>query len=123
MRFAKETTEANVIRAVEHGRLRVGERWFSGSLIVSADTIISDWSVETPDALTLDQLEPALELDPDIVLVGTGHESILPDVELVAALAERGMGLEIMSTAAACRTYNVLVHEQRRVVVALFNEG
>jgi uncharacterized protein len=123
MHFAKEDSQANVIRAWEPGRLRVGERWFSGSLIVSPDTVIDDWRVASPGDLTLDQLEPALELDPDIVLIGTGTESVLPDLELVAALAERGMGLEIMTTAAACRTYNVLVHEHRRVVVALFNEA
>lgn len=121
MHFSKESSEANVIRAWEPGRLRVGEHWFSGSLIVSPDTVIDEWPVDTPRELTLEQLEPVLSLDPDIVLIGTGGESILPDLELVAALAARGMGLEIMSTAAACRTYNVLVHEQRRVVAALFN--
>ena len=121
MHFARETSEANVIRAWEPGRLRVGERWFSGSLIVSADTIISDWSAGAAHDLTLEQLEPALALEPDIVLIGTGSESVLPDLTLAAQLAERGMGLEVMSTAAACRTFNVLVHEQRKVVVALLD--
>ena len=45
----------------------------------------------------------------------------LPDVELMAALAEQRVGLEIMSTPAACRTFNVLVQERRRVVAAMFN--
>ena len=55
------------------------------------------------------------------MLLGTGGAMLLPDVDLMALLAKRGIGLEIMSTAAACRTFNVLVHEQRRVVAALFN--
>ena len=46
---------------------------------------------------------------------------VLPDVDLMAALAARAIGLEIMSTPAACRTFNVLVHERRRVVAALLN--
>jgi uncharacterized protein len=66
-------------------------------------------------------LAAALELEPEIILIGTGEGASLPDVELMSAIAERGIGLEFMTTPAACRTYNVLVHEQRRVVVALFN--
>ena len=52
------------------------------------------------------------------MLLGTGATLVWPDEDLMAALAARGVGLEIMSTAAACRTYNVLVHERRRVVAA-----
>lgn len=73
--------------------------------------------------LALEDLAAALELEPEIILIGTGEDASLPDVELMSALAERGIGLEFMTTPAACRTYNVLVHEQRRVVVALFNAG
>ena len=58
---------------------------------------------------------------PEIVLLGTGAEVLLPDLDLMAALAARAIGLEIMSTPAACRTFNVLVHERRRVVAALVN--
>jgi uncharacterized protein len=54
-------------------------------------------------------------------LLGTGSEMLLPDVDLMAKLGARSIGLEIMSTPAACRTFNVLLHEQRRVIAALFN--
>ncbi|HSC16586.1 MAG TPA: MTH938/NDUFAF3 family protein, partial [Gammaproteobacteria bacterium] len=70
---------------------------------------------------TIADLEPALALDPTIIVLGTGTEHLLPDVELMAAVAARSVGLEIMSTPAACRTFNVLLGEQRRVVAALFN--
>ncbi len=52
-------------------------------------------------------------------MLGTGTERLLPDVELMAAVAARSVGLEIMNTPAACRTFNVLLQEQRRVVAAL----
>ena len=120
MQLSRESTEANVIRAWEPGRIRVGERWIEGSFIVSAQKLVA-WSAPAPDALDLDDLGAAIELEPEIIIVGTGTENVLPDVELMAALAERAIGLEIMTTPAACRTYNVLVHEQRRVVAALLN--
>jgi len=121
MQLNREVSAANVIRAWESGRIRVGETWVSGNLIVSAQTLVDDWSAADPGKLGIDDLAAAIELDPEIILVGTGEAVVLPDVDLIAALADREIGLEIMTTPAACRTYNVLVHEQRRVVAALFN--
>ena len=121
MLLSRESTPANLIRAWDHGRIRVADRWIEGHLIVAADRIIAPWSVESPARLTAEHLEPAIAMQPTIVLLGTGADVLLPDVDLMAALAARGVGLDIMSTAAACRTFNVLVHEQRRVVAALFS--
>jgi uncharacterized protein len=121
MQLSRESSPANLIRAFDAGRIRVGERWISGNLIVAADRIVEPWIVQSPQHLTVADLEPAVAMRPAIVLLGTGAEVLLPDVDLMAALAARAIGLEIMSTPAACRTYNVLVHEQRRVVAALFN--
>jgi uncharacterized protein len=121
VQLTRESSAANLIRAWEAGRVLIGERWLSGNFIVSAEKILDDWSAADPLALSLDDLALAIELQPEIILIGTGSVMVLPDVDLVAALAERAIGLEIMTTPAACRTYNVLVHEQRRVVAALFN--
>jgi uncharacterized protein len=121
VQITRESSAANVIRAYEAGRLRVNEAWIAGHVIVSQDRILEHWNVEAPSALALGDLEPALALQPEIVLLGTGSDIVLPDVELMAAMAARGIGLEIMTTAAACRTFNVLVHERRRVAAALFN--
>lgn len=123
MQLSRETSEANVIVAWERGRLKVGKSWLYGHVIVMPDRIVDDWAVSRPDALTLDELEPAIDRDPEIILLGTGTAMLLPDTGLIAALAEQRIGLEIMSTPAACRTYNVLVHEQRHVIAALFNFG
>ncbi|HEY8521255.1 MAG TPA: Mth938-like domain-containing protein [Gammaproteobacteria bacterium] len=121
MQLTRDTSDANVIHAWERGRVRVGETWIEGPLIVAADRIIA-WDVAGPHALAAADLAPAIELEPEVILVGTGAELLLPDVGLMAELAAQGIGLEIMSTPAACRTYNVLVNERRRVVAALFNE-
>ena len=121
MQLSRDIGAVNFIRAWEPGRVRVADRWVGGNLIVSTDRIVEGWTTIAPEALTVADLAPALELEPVIIVVGTGTEQLLPDVELMAALGERSVGLEIMSTPAACRTFNVLLQEQRRVVAALFN--
>jgi uncharacterized protein len=119
--LSRETTAANLIRAYEPGRVRIAERWVRGHVIVAPEKLIEDWRVGSPADVAVADLELALELQPQIVLLGTGVELEWPEADLMGELAARGVGLEIMSTAAACRTYNVLVHERRRVVAALLN--
>lgn len=121
MQLTRDQHALHFIRAWEPGRVRIADRWVSGNVIVGAEQIVEDWTTTAPSALTMADLEPALALEPTIVLVGTGHDRSVPNVELMAALAARGIGLEIMSTQAACRTFNVLLQERRRVVAALFN--
>ena len=121
MQLSREGPTQHVIRAWEPGRVRIADRWVAGNVIVSAEQIVEGWTAAAPTALTIDDLAPALALEPTILLLGTGTERFLPDIELMAALAEQRVGLEIMSTPAACRTFNVLLQEQRRVVAALLN--
>ena len=121
MQLTRDSSAVHFIRAWEPGRVRVAERWIAGNVIVGADRIIEAWTTISPHELTIEHLEPALALEPTIIVLGTGTERLLPDVELMATLAGRSVGLEIMSTPAACRTFNVLLQERRRVVAALFN--
>jgi uncharacterized protein len=121
MQLTRDSSAVNFIRAWEPGRVRVADRWVAGNVIVGSDEIIESWTTNAADRLTIVDLEPALALQPTIIVLGTGTERLLPDVELMAAVAARSVGLEIMNTPAACRTFNVLLQEQRRVVAALFN--
>jgi uncharacterized protein len=121
MQLTRDRGAVNFIRAWEPGRVRIAERWVSGNVLVGTDRIVEGWTTVAAHALTIADLEPALALEPTIIVLGTGTERLLPDVELMAAVAAHSVGLEIMSTPAACRTFNVLLQEQRRVVAALFN--
>ena len=121
MQLTRDSGVVNFIRAWEPGRVRIAERWIAGNVIVGPDRILEAWTAVEPHVLTIEHLETALALEPTIIVLGTGTERLLPDVELMAAVAARSVGLEIMSTPAACRTFNVLLGEQRRVVAALFN--
>ena len=90
------------------------------SCIVTADTLITDWSVTTPDELNLILLAPLLALTPQIVLLGAAAELRAAPANLRALLAQHGIALEVMDLGAACRTFNILVQEERRVAAALF---
>jgi uncharacterized protein len=121
MQLTRDDAAAHLIRAWEPGRVRVADRWLAGNVIVGSERVIEGWTTIEPHRLTIAELEPALALAPTILVLGTGTDGLLPDVELMAAVAARSVGLEIMNTPAACRTFNVLLQEQRRVVAALFN--
>jgi uncharacterized protein len=119
MQMTRETAPSHLIRACEFGRIRIGERWLTSNLIVTADEIVSDWSPSSPARITVDDLAPALALEPELIVVGAGFEPQSPNVDLMAELAARAVGLEYMATDAACRTFNVLLSEGRRVAAAL----
>jgi uncharacterized protein len=119
MQFTREQSSSHLIRAWEPGRIRIAERWFTTHLIVSADTILSEWTPRDTSRVTVADLEPVLELEPELIILGSGSVAAPPDVDLMAELAARGIGLECMQTSAACRTFNVLIHEGRRAAAAL----
>ncbi len=117
-----QPTAINVVRGYGPGTIRIGERTFSRSLIVTATRIIEDWRpLGIPD-LKVTDLDPLLELRPEVLLIGSGTRQVFPDRATLAALYSAGLGFEIMDTGAACRTFNVLVAEGREVAAALIVE-
>jgi len=118
----ERTLGANVVRSYAPGEVRVGERVVTNSCLISAAELVTDWRPQSIDALELEDLEPLLALAPEIVVLGAGVRQRFPRQEWMAALLSRGIGCEVMDTGAACRTYNVLVSEDRKVVAALFVE-
>jgi uncharacterized protein len=109
----------NLIRAYSQSELRIGARIIVGSCIVTADTIITDWQSGAADALGAAELEPLLALEPQIVLLGLSTGFAAAPAQARAALAAQGIALEVMDLGAACRTFNILVQEERRVAAAL----
>jgi len=107
------------IRAVSDRAIQVGEEWYSGPLIISATSLVTDWHTRSVEELRPHSLDQIFELAPEVVLMGTGNRQQFPAMELMMEFYRRGIGAEVMSTTAACRTFNVLVSEQRLVVAAL----
>ena len=121
MKFTLETTSrVNLIRGYSSQEIRIGEQRLQGSCLVSAESLIADWAPKTFADLATEHLEPVLALKPELVLLGTGPSQRFPPSALRTAFTSRGIGLEVMDLGAACRTFNILVQEERRVVAALF---
>lgn len=92
---------------------------FDTSITVSAEEVRSDWNVASFDALNEANFEYFLALKPEVLLLGTGKSQRFPHPRLYRKLTDAGIGVECMNTPAACRTYNILVEEDRRVVAAI----
>jgi uncharacterized protein len=122
MKIAKENTgrKSKVIRAYAPGRINVSETLLTRSFILAPDRVVDDWPPQRFEELELEHLDAALALEPEILLIGTGASQHFLAAEMLAALSRHGIGLEVMDTASACRTYNVLLSEDRKVVAALF---
>ena len=95
-----------------------GER-YDHSIAVMAKEVRSDWSVADFDALSDEHFEYFISLKPDVLLLGTGSRQRFPHPRLYRSLTDAGVGVECMDTPAACRTYNILVVEDRKVVAAI----
>ncbi len=109
-----------VIQGYGDGGFRVAGLRQSGSLLVFPRRTVT-WAVTEFERLTIADFSPVLaaKAEVDLLLVGTGATSQLASRELRAALRAEGIGLEAMSTSAACRTFNVLLAEERKVAAAL----
>ncbi len=112
--------DVNLIRGYGPGAVRIGERLVSAHCVVAADALITDWNAPSATQLAASHLEAVFALEPDVVLLGTGPRQVLPSAAVREAFASRGIALETMDLGAACRTYNILVQEERRVVALLF---
>jgi len=111
------------IQSVTASGMQIADCWYAGPLIVSASALLTDWNAQRFDDLTEQQLEPVFDLNPEVVLVGTGPKQMFPPPELLMCFYRRSIGVEFMSTRAACRTFNVLVSDHRNVVAALLPPG
>ncbi len=120
MHFVQEDfSSALLIRGYDNGEIRVGDQTYKHSIILTHQRIIDDWRPQSKDELEAGDFELIRSLDAEILLLGTGPTLSFPSPALTAPLLEAGIGVEVMDTAAACRTFNVLLSEGRPVVAAL----
>ncbi len=119
MQFNLEQGSGIVIRSFVAGELRVNNQTFTAPVILTTEEIIADWSPPSIAAMRMADFQPALDRDPAIILFGTGSAQHFPANTLITDIMRAGIGFEVMDTAAACRTFNVLSGELRRVVAAL----
>ena len=107
---------AFTLRSADGHVARVNDRTLSASFILSPQQLVEDWPVRDSASLAPDDLAPLLALKPEVVLLGTGERQVFPPAAVMAACLSLGVGLEVMTNAAAARTFNVLASESRKVV-------
>ncbi len=120
MRFSLDIdTRRYFIKGYGPGWINVNDQEIRRSVIVTPDRLLTDWPPQTFADLEESHFQTLLELEPEIVLLGTGDRQRFPRSQLTRALLARGVGVEVMDSSAACRTYNIIMMEDRRVAAAL----
>ena len=114
-----EALGKNAITGYGEGYVMVNRVRHQRTLVVLPDRLVTDWAATTFGALNADHLAALLPLDAEIILLGTGATLRFPRAEIMAPLIRAGVGYEVMDVHAACRTYNILVSEERKVAAAL----
>ena len=123
MKISRELAATTIRRASAAG-VEIAGVVYADTLAVAADGVHANWTEKPVDALTPDDFETLLAThEPDLVLLGTGQRLRFAPRELVFALARRNIGLEVMDTMAAARTFNVLAGDGRRVAAVLYPPG
>ena len=120
MKFTLESPLVTTIRSVSDTEILIGARSYSTPVALTASGVLDDWTATPVATLGVDDLSALLATGPELIVVGTGSKQILPRRELMFAMARKGVGLEVMDTRAAARTFNVLINEGRSVAAILY---
>jgi uncharacterized protein len=124
MQFTQHTPGGvNLIRRYGADFIAIGDEEIRSSCIVGATTLLRDWPPYDVPSLTLEHLAPLFDFKPEVVVLSTGAQQRFPRAALRAEFATRKIGIEVMEVGAACRTFNVLVSEERRVLAAVLLPG
>jgi uncharacterized protein len=119
MKFHLSTSAGNVFTGYGDDYVRLGIVVYRENVVVTPERIVTGWCPAGFDALTVADFAAVAELQPEIVLLGTGARQRFPSPRLTRALTAAGIGLDVMDTPAACRTFNILAAEERKVAVAI----
>jgi len=112
-------TGDHFIKSYSPGDIQINDTHYKNSLIIASDKLIENWPPQTITEFQPHYLDAIIQLHPEIVLLGTGEKQHFVDNRLLLPLINNHIGFEIMHTAAACRTFNLLAGEGRRVVAGL----
>lgn len=123
MKLHRNTFAGNLILAYGTDHVLVNERRITASLVLTPERMLEDWGQGGFAALSASSFEAILDLDPELVVLGTGARQRFPSPALLRPLIDARIGCEVMDTGAACRTYNILAAEGRRVAAALLLEA
>src|SRR3954470_11036373 len=119
MKFHLQSSDRNLVTGLGAGWVKVGAIEYRENCVLTPDGVHTGFAREGLGGVTEADFAALLEYRPEIVLLGTGAQQIFQHPRLTRALADAHVGFEAMDTRAACRTFNILLGEGRRVVAAL----
>jgi uncharacterized protein len=119
VKFHLSTAAGNVVTGLGPGWVRIGATEYRDNLVLTPEAVVPGFAPSGFDGLAENEFAALLAYKPEVVLLGTGAALRFPRPELTRALIDARVGLEVMDTPAACRTYNSLAAEGRSVVAAL----
>jgi uncharacterized protein len=120
LKFTRELTNSLVIQSVSVNEVRVSGETYRQPVALTPGEIRPNWAAPPVVELVDTDFHELLDDGPEIIVLGTGVNHVFPPRELMFAFARCGIGLEVMDTAAAARTFNVLANEGRRVAAVLY---
>lgn len=115
------SADRNMIQSYSPAGIIINNVLYQHSLIISPEHIFENWSADSPAMLLPSHFIPVIEQQPELVLIGTGKRLQFPDQEILALIMGKNIGVEVMDTAAACRAYNFIAGEGRKVIATLIN--
>lgn len=113
------TQQYQTITAYDDAGVEINAKRFTHSLLVLPEIAPVGWPVTSFDALSVEHFDQIDAAKPDVVILGTGARQRFVHPKLITALTSRRIGVESMDNQAACRTYNILMAEGRKVALAL----
>ena len=120
MKFSEDyAIGTNVIRSFTETTININDMTYCNSLIVGSNLLINDWGVKQIEEMSLEHWHELVKHQPEVILIGTGKSLVFPHPSSYAPAIEMGIGVEFMDSRAVCRTYNVLVAEDRFVIAAI----
>jgi len=127
--FLLETTEKLTVRSYSEGEIIIAlsgnnpaengiqnTQCMTSSFIMTPSQIIPDWNYDSVCDLSSDSFQAIIAEQPELVILGTGAKLSFPEHQALSSLHQAGIGVEVMNTSSACRTFNVLASENRYVV-------
>ena len=119
---SNSTQQYQTVTAYDDEGVEINLKRFDHSLLLLQESPPAAWAVPAFDALTADHFDEISALQPDVVILGTGARQRFVHPRLITSLSKRQIGVESMDSQAACRTYNILMAEGRKVALALIIE-
>ncbi|MCA1778650.1 MAG: MTH938/NDUFAF3 family protein [Xanthomonadaceae bacterium] len=124
MAFSEHRPEDSYfVHSLSDSDIRIVDTTYRESLLLTPDTGVMPWPVESLESLEIHHLDAVFEYRPDVLLLASGRRQHFPRRDIQIALLRQNIGLEVMTLDAAARTFNVLASEDRRVMAALIWEA